>query len=549
MTSEVFYRKWRPRTLAEVVGQEPITQTLRRAVATGRIAHAYLLCGPRGTGKTSTARILAKAVNCMAPVDGEPDNECGHCAAINEGRALDLIEIDAASNRGIDDIRALSDRIGFAPNEFRYKVYIVDEVHMLTEPAFNALLKTLEEPPAHAIFVLATTEAHKVPPTIVSRCQRYDFRRISLDAMVGRLSTLCVTEDIDVPQEALAILSRAATGSLRDAENLLEQAVVSYGSPLSADQVREMLGLGGDEQALKLAECVVTRSVADGLGVISGASGDGADLRQLQRSVTDFLRSVMLYQTGAGNGLGHSEETARSLKELATKSELPDLLFAIKVFSAADMRWDGSSSLPLELALVESSLRIDPGPRQTAGANSNAPPPTSSRRPEARPPTPKQAVAAPRRAPPQRSQTAGPPTPRSTPTSGPAQPLPSDPAARLDAQWPQILRSLRNAGSRFKLDALLRSSKGFALEDRKIVVRFAHNSHYDRMREELQNPDVTRQLRDVINGAMGDEYEVVTELDPGTNGSTLRQAGMSPLVRAAQAMGARIVDQKEDDEI
>ena len=548
MTSEVFYRKWRPRTLAEVVGQEPITQTLRRGVATGRIAHAYLLCGPRGTGKTSTARILAKAVNCLAPVDGEPDNECGHCTAINEGRALDLIEIDAASNRGIDDIRALSDRIGFSPNEFRYKVYIVDEVHMLTEAAFNALLKTLEEPPGHAIFVLATTEAHKVPPTIVSRCQRYDFRRISLEAMVGRLSTLCATEDIEVSDDALGILSRAATGSLRDAENLLEQAVVSYGSPVSADQVREMLGLGGDQQALKLAECVVTRSVSDGLGVISGALGEGIDLRQLQRGVTDFLRSVMLYQTGAGNGLGHSDETARALKELATRSELPDLLFAIKVFGAAATRWDGSSPLPLELALVESSLRTDPAPEQIARANSTAPTTASSRQPEARPPAPKQTAAAPRRAPPQRSQSAGERPNRTAAASGPEQPLPSDPAARLEAQWPQILRSLRNAGSRFKLDALLRSSKGFALEDRKIVVRFAHNSHYDRMREELQNPEVTRQLRDVINGAMGGEYEVVTELDPGNNGSTLRQAGQSPLVRAAQAMGARIVEQKEDDE-
>ena len=219
------------------------------------------------------------------------------------------------------------------------------------------------------------------------------------------------------------------------------------------------------------------------------------------------------------------------------------------VFGAADMRWDASSSLPLELALVESSLRPDPvpaqiAPGQAARAHSNTPTATSSRQPDARPPTPKQAAAAPRRAPPQRN-----PQPnRPTPAGAPEQPLPSDPAERLEAQLPHILRSLRNAGSRFKLDALLRSSKGFALADRKIVVRFGHNSHYDRMREELQNPDVTRQLRDVINGAMGDEYEVVPELDPGTNGSTLRQAGQSPLVRAAQSMGARIVEQREDDD-
>ena len=189
--SEVFYRKWRPRRFDQVVGQEAATQTLRNAVALGRVAHAYLFCGPRGTGKTSTARILAKAVNCLSPQEGEPDDQCEMCASINEARALDLIEIDAASNRGIDDIRNLRDKVRFAPNEARYKIYIIDEAHMLTEPAFNALLKTLEEPPQHAIFVLATTEAHKIPLTIISRCQRFDFRRISLETAERRLAQLC----------------------------------------------------------------------------------------------------------------------------------------------------------------------------------------------------------------------------------------------------------------------------------------------------------------------------------------------------------------------
>ncbi len=547
MTREVFYRKWRPRTLGEVVGQEPVTQTLRRAVTTGRIAHAYLLCGPRGTGKTSTARILAKAVNCATPVDGEPDNECGACTAIDEGRALDLIEIDAASNRGIDDIRALSDRAGFAPNEFRYKVYIVDEVHMLTEYAFNALLKTLEEPPGHVIFVLATTEAHKVPPTIISRCQRYDFRRVSLEAMLGRLSELCVTENIEASEEALAVLSRAATGSLRDAENLLEQALISYGTPISADQVREMLGLGGDAQALKLAECVVSKSVADGLGVIGAASGDGADLRQLQKAAADFLRSVMLHKTGADNGVGYSQEIDQSLRDMASKSELAHLLFAIKVFSEANTRWDASSSLALELAMVESSLYAAPMTQQARREAPSARSAPTTRGPAPSPSPRRQQVAAPRPTEQRRPRSTGVTTARSAVAGTPEQPLPTEPAARLQAVWPQILRSLRNAGSRFKLDALLRSSKGVTLEGSKILVRFGHKSHYDRMTEELGNPDVIRQLRDVINGAMGDDYEVLTELDSDANGASLRQAGQSPLVRAAQAMGARIIEQKEDD--
>ena len=240
--STVYYRKWRPQRLDQVVGQGAIMQTLLNAVIQERVAHAYMFCGPRGTGKTSTARILAKAINCLSSQNGEPDNECAICVSINEGRSLDLIEIDAASNRGIDDIRNLREKVHFSPAEAGHKVYIVDEVHMLTEPAFNALLKTLEEPPEHAIFALATTEVHKVPLTIISRCQRLDFRRIPTADAVARLAQLCQDENVEVAPEALALIARKASGSLRDAENLLEQAVVSYGSPLMEDQLRDLFG-------------------------------------------------------------------------------------------------------------------------------------------------------------------------------------------------------------------------------------------------------------------------------------------------------------------
>ena len=198
MASQVFYRKWRPQTLAEVVGQEPVTQTLLNALSSGRVSHAYLFCGPRGTGKTSTGRILAKAVNCLTNGKGEPCNTCEICQAITEGRALDIVEIDAASNRGIDDIRDLREKVNYAPNQARYKVYIVDEVHMLTKEASNALLKTLEEPPPHVIFVLATTEAHKVLPTILSRCQRFDFRRLPQADIASKLARICSAEDIHI---------------------------------------------------------------------------------------------------------------------------------------------------------------------------------------------------------------------------------------------------------------------------------------------------------------------------------------------------------------
>ena len=306
--AEVFYRKWRPKSLSEVVGQEAITKTLRQAVAQGRIAHAYLFCGTRGTGKTSTARILAKAINCLSPRDGEPDNECHICIGINESRALDLIEIDAASNRGIDDIRELSDKVRFSPNESRYKIYIIDEVHMLTEPAFNALLKTLEEPPAHAVFILATTEAHKVPLTIISRCQRYDFRRIPIEQMVSKLADISAQEGIEISDDALHLVSRMANGGLRDAENLLEQVVVSYGSPISEDDVRQLLGLGGDEIALKLVGHIIGKSVKDGIATVNDASQQGTDLRQLLRGTLEYLRALLLIKTGAGANFGYSDE-------------------------------------------------------------------------------------------------------------------------------------------------------------------------------------------------------------------------------------------------
>ena len=546
MTNQVLYRKWRPQKLADVVGQESVTQTLQRAVATDRISHAYLLCGPRGTGKTSTARILAKAVNCKSPIDGEPDNECHACVSISEGRALDLIEIDAASNRGIDDIRSLSDKINFAPNEFRYKVYIIDEVHMLTEQAFNALLKTLEEPPDHAIFILATTEAHKVPLTIISRCQRYDFRRIPLSAMSQKLAELCGAEGVEATEEALEILARSATGSLRDAENLLEQAVVSYGSPLQGDQIRDMLGLGGDAEALKLARHVVAKTVGEGLSTITEVSNSGADLRQLQRSVTEFLRSVMLIKSGSTDELGYSEEVTTQLRAAASGSELSHLLRAIKAFSSADMRHDSSSPLPLELALVESSLAPEPVSQQAPARQTQAAAPARQQQPprSAAPNSNQNYSGASRQT--QQRQPENRPASRPPPRRDMSEPLPEDPAARLEVQWPEILRALRNTGSRFKLGPVLRSTRGVSLDGSRIVAPFTHESHFERFKGEMDNPGVKREVSAIINQAMGADYEIVGQLSTENNGPTRKQANQSHLVRAAQLMGARIVEQREE---
>ena len=364
--AEVLYRKWRPRRLEQVVGQEAVTQTLRNAVSLGRIAHAYLFTGPRGTGKTSTARIMAKAANCRNPQDGEPDDTCDICQSINEGRSLDLIEIDAASNRGIDDIRDLRDKIGYTPHEGRYKVYIIDEVHMLTEPAFNALLKTLEEPPGHAIFILATTEIHKVPLTIISRCQRYDFRRISLDTIQTQLDTLAQREGHTAEPEALALLARSSSGSLRDAENLLEQALISYGSPLRAEQVRDLLELGGDERALELARHALKKETKEGLAVINEVSAQGVDLQQFHRMVMEHLRGTLLIKSSVESSLGFNEDVKVELRKLSDGLSLDHLVHVLKTFSTVDVKRDLVSTLPLEMALVESSIAPKPPVVQAA---------------------------------------------------------------------------------------------------------------------------------------------------------------------------------------
>jgi DNA polymerase-3 subunit gamma/tau len=369
----LLYGKWRPRSFDEVVGQDHVVQTLRNALATGQVAHAYLFAGPRGTGKTTTARILARALNCEELKAGDPCNRCPSCRAILEGRALDLIEMDAASNRGIDDIRELRDKIAYSPSDLRCKVYLLDEVHMLTQGAFNALLKTLEEPPPHAFFILATTELHQVPATIVSRCQRFDFHRVPNEAIVARLRYIADQEGFALSDQGLLAIAIQSRGGLRDAITLLEQVTARFGPTPSTDEVLEALGMVYDPRAEELACAVLDRDLAKALTLSRDAAASGIDLAAFTREVIDLLRDGLWRAAGGGEG----EPRSMAVADRARSAEggLPFLAHAVAELARADFRLDPASPVPLEVAVASAIL----GPAAAAVAPAAAAAPTPAR--------------------------------------------------------------------------------------------------------------------------------------------------------------------------
>lgn len=355
--SQALYRKWRPARFDQVIGQEHVTHTLQAGIAAGRVGHAYLFCGPRGTGKTTMARLLAKAVNCTAEDSADrPDDSCPICRAIDEARFLDLIEIDAASNTGVDDIRNLRDKVNFAPSQGTYKVYIIDEVHMLSTAAFNALLKTLEEPPAHTIFILATTEEHKVPLTIKSRCQQFNFRLLTTPEIVSRLNWLAAQEGLAIEPAAVELLARQGAGSLRDAESLLDQLVVSPDDRITLERAQMVLGTAPDAAVVAVTDAWLDGDSARGLAVIHDALGSGADARQFCRQMVAYLRQLLLLQAGseAMEVEGPVERHAEMIAQ-AKRAPRRALIDAVRRFHEAALQPAGSwqPQLPLELAFIE----------------------------------------------------------------------------------------------------------------------------------------------------------------------------------------------------
>ena len=569
MAEQVLYRKWRPQRFAEVIGQESVVQTLRQAVSQNRVAHAYLFCGPRGTGKTTAARILAKALNCehLGPDadgrnEGDPDNTCSFCVEVSQGRALDLVEMDAASHRGIDDVRSLQERVfGAGPARGRAKVYIIDEAHMLTEFAFNALLKTLEEPAPWAYFILCTTEPHELLATIVSRCQRFDFRRIAPKDLQAHLQTVCEGEGFTFEEQALYTISRATGGSARDALNILEQTALSNSNNVTLAGVQDLLGLSEDPRALELVRTVLVGGLGESLGVLSDATSSGLEPGPFHRQVVERMRSILLHKSGVGV-IDDSTEVQDAVKTIADAVDWNALLRAMRLIGRVNVKsGDGPTWLPLELALIE-----------CASAPEQAAPPAAPISPHVQSVAPTRAQASPRQPAPQANPNNGPPPSRKPPWEDrpqPAldlepsqkesmdepthvQPIPKSPVpiniptpegatAVDDTQWSALMQPLkRSKGKKFVLGSLLLDCRARYLENGNLVLVFKNVANKDRLQEELEHPPSRLTFEAAVSEALGGSYNLKLE----TVDADIASGGH--LVRAAMALGAKVIPNEEN---
>lgn len=563
MSYVALYRQWRPQRFADIVGQEHVVRTLRNALVNDRLAHAYLFCGPRGTGKTTAAKLLAKAVNCPNLADGEPCNACPTCEQITEGRSVDVLEIDAASNRGIDEIRELRDKSRYAPAAARRKVYIIDEVHMLTNEAFNALLKTLEEPPAHVLFVLATTDPQKVPLTILSRCQRFDFHRFAEEQISERLRLVAADRGVTVDEAGLSAIARAAEGGMRDALSLLDQVMAFSGSEVALADVLAVLGAAPLETHLSVARALAARDAVAVLAAIDQVVREGQDLRQFLRDLMACVRQLLLISIGAASEQsGFTPEEWQAMQDVAGQflpGHLPSLLRQLAE-AEGDMRWSSQPRIFLELALIRSldaagapqlqpaavSAAPQPAPPAPAAAQQrpaqpapavSAPTPQADRAQRQAGPVPQRAEPAPRQAAQEQAERQAAPAPAAAAAAEPAGSPPT--LAMVQQRWSEVLERLRQTNP--ATEALLREGRPARVEQWQVTVEFPEKYHFHRERVSRQRE---RQIVEgVLSRMFGGPCTLHVQAEAGGAETARQQVLQDPLVqRVLTALDGEVVD-------
>ncbi|HEU5324542.1 MAG TPA: DNA polymerase III subunit gamma/tau, partial [Candidatus Limnocylindria bacterium] len=526
------YRRFRAQRFAEVIGQDPIVTTLRRAIASDRLAHAYLFVGPRGTGKTSTARILAKAINCTALAeDGEPCDACPSCTSIRDGRALDVIEIDAASHGLVEDARDLVMRALTAPSELRKRVYIIDEVHMLSTHAFNALLKLIEEPPDHVVFILATTDTHKVPPTIISRTQRHDFRRLADAIIAGKLARICATEGVEADADALDLVARLADGGMRDAESILDQVLAYVAGRVTAAEVREAVGLADDEAIVALVDAYVAGDAAGALGRLADLADAGRDLAQVAAQAEGEARRRLL----------------ASASRPAEAARLAPILRTLAEAAGAGAR-EGRARLLMELLAVESATASRAAPAPVAAAEAPAParapveirPAAATQtipKPAAAPARPDDGVAAPRAA----ARTTPAPAPVAEPTAGASGDL-----AAIRGRWADVVERATPV-----IKPLLKECRPVARDGARLTLAFPEGRDFMRSRISQRSAAIEALLTEMFGGAFAIECVATNvELEPLTVEQAIAPSDDDPEARALlegvlKITGGELVDAPE----